>query len=82
MKDELKDSLNVLWINDDIEFEVHSKLYDQVNYFKVSPKKLSKSLVGKFELDDLDDKNGGTHFYISPVDETLNHDIDGNKDKQ
>ena len=78
MKDELKDSLNELLENDDIEFKEYSKLYDQVNYFNVSPKKQSKSLIGKFELDDV---NGGTHFYISPVDETLNHDIDGNKDR-
>ncbi len=78
MQNEIKDSLKSLYENDDITYEEYSKLFDQIDSFDISPKKLNKKLVGKFGLDD---ENGGTHFYISPVDESLNHDIDGSKDK-
>ena len=77
MKDELKESLSNLLEKDDITYEEYDKLFDQVDEFKIKPKNLNSTLIGKFELGD---NKGGTHFYISPVDETLNHDIDGDKD--
>lgn len=77
MKDEFKKSLNDLLDKDDITNEEYDKLYYQVDNFNVNPNKLSKTLIGNFEFDD---NKGGTQFFISSVDETLNHDIDGDKD--
>jgi len=76
MQNELKESLTKLYKNDDIAYEEYSKLFDQVDGFNISPKKLKKSLVGNFQFDE---NNGGTHFYISPVDENLDNNIDGEK---
>src|SRR5690606_6972070 len=77
MKKELKESLSFLVEKDDISEEEANFLIKTINEFQVSPKDLNEKLIGNFSLD----KNeGGTFFYISPVDETLNHDIDGGKD--
>ena len=77
MKTELRNSVGKLMDNDDITVEECGNLFDQINSFKVNPQKLNQSLVGNFVLSE---NIGGTHFYISPVDETLNHDIDGDND--
>ncbi|MEZ4829183.1 MAG: ATP-binding protein [Bacteroidia bacterium] len=78
MKKEITDSLKELVKSDDITTEDAERITQTVNSFKVSPQELGNSLVGNFDL-----VNGsGTHFYISPVDETLNHDIDGDRDSQ
>lgn len=77
MKNELIVSLNELVIKDDITIDEAKGIINVVNDFDVSPAELDSSLIGNFSLNDA---NGGTYFYISPVDETLNHDIDGMKD--
>jgi signal transduction histidine kinase len=78
MKDELKQSLNALRDKDDITYQEFKTLYNKIDEFNVNPREINNKLIGKF---DFADNNGGTHFYISPVEETLNHDIDGNKDR-
>ena len=45
---------------------------------KFLPKNLNDNLIGDFSISS---DVGGTHFYISPVDESMNSDIDGEKDK-
>lgn len=77
MKDEIIQSLEVLSQKDDISIEEFQSLKQDINGFDISPKDLEKELIGVTNL-----KNGsfGTHFYISPVNESLNHDIDGDED--
>ena len=76
MKAELIESLQLLAYNDDISDDEANKLIESVNKFKISPIELDSTLIGNFSFEG---DNGGTYFYISPVDETLNNDIDGNK---
>lgn len=78
MKKEITDSLSELVKSDDITSEDAERITETVNSFKVSPKGVNSNLVGNFDLGN----DNGTHFYISPVDETLNHDIDGDRDSQ
>lgn len=78
MKEEITDSLRKLVKSDDITSEDAERITETVNSFNVSPKMISGSLVGTFNLEN----DCGTHFYISPVDETLNHDIDGDRVSQ
>lgn len=77
MKKEIKESLSNLVKKDDITQEEADAIENTINTFKVSPIELNKKLIGDFSFEG---EKGGTHFYISPVDETLNTDIDGNKD--
>lgn len=78
MKNELVDSLNTLSTNDDISQEECEKLIQAIQAFNISPKDLSKKLIGNFSFEG---KEGcGTHFYISPVDETLNSDINKSRE--
>ncbi|MBI1222889.1 MAG: ATP-binding protein [Bacteroidetes bacterium] len=78
MKKEITNSLKKLVESDDIISADAERITETVNGFNVSPKEINSSLIGNFHLE-----NGcGTHFYISPVDETLNHDIDGDRDSQ
>ncbi|MBI2722477.1 MAG: ATP-binding protein [Bacteroidetes bacterium] len=77
MKDELISSLKNLSADNEIEPSDATTLINTINSFNVSPKELNNSLIGNFSFDG---NNGGTYFYISPVDENLNNDIDGNKD--
>jgi signal transduction histidine kinase len=76
MKMELKDSISSLFAKDDISKEEANNLIKNITNFSVSPKELSKKLIGDFSLE----KSSGTHFYISPVDEILNGNIDVEKD--
>lgn len=78
MKKELVDSLKALVASDDITSEEADLIINQVVNFDVSPKALNSSLVGNFSFEN---DGGGTYFYISPVAETLNNDIDGDGDK-
>lgn len=78
MKVELIDSLNVLVEKDEISKEDYYNLSNVINNFNISPKELDKKLIGEFSLGT---GKGGTHFYISPVDESINSNIDGEKDK-
>lgn len=78
MKTELIDSLNELVLSDDISQEDFSQLKNVISGLSVSPKELDNRLIGEFSLAA---GEGGTHFYISPVDESMNSNIDGEKDK-
>ena len=78
MKNEVISSLQDLVKRDEIEQDKADIIISSINNFRVSPFDLNKKLIGDFSLI----KDGyGTHFYIRPVDESLNSDIDGNKDK-
>lgn len=77
MKKEITSSLQELVKNGDLTKNEVTPIIETINSFKVSPDKLDKDFVGSFTLDD---NNSGTHFYISPVDDTLNTDIDKTKD--
>ncbi|PZF73941.1 ATP-binding protein [Taibaiella soli] len=79
MKKELIDSLNDLAKNDDITFEEAQSIIQIITELDVSPIELNDYLIGDFSL--ANDRSG-TFFYVSPVDETLNNDIDGAKDSQ
>lgn len=78
MKKELVSSLEELADNGKASPIEIKKLIATIGDFKVSPRELSEKLLGDF---DLRDDSYGTHFYISPTDESLNSDIDGEKDK-
>lgn len=56
-----------------------SKTYDTVNNFEVDPNALNQKQIGDFELTD---GKGGTFFYISPVNESLSYDIDGDRNSK
>ena len=77
MKDELRNSILNLQENDDIAREDSDFIIDLIDSFLVSPKELNQKLPGNFSFDDA---GSGTHFYISPVDDTLDSDIDGDKE--
>jgi len=76
MKKELTDSLVQLIKKDDITKYEGDIIINNINSFNFSPKDLNQKLVGSFTFSN---KQGGTQFYIFPVDETLNHNIDGDK---
>lgn len=76
MKKELTDSLLELVRKDDITNDEAQGIIKVVNSFNVSPKNLNQTLIGNFSFSP---EKSGTQFYISPVDESLNHDIDGEK---
>ncbi|MBC8769409.1 ATP-binding protein [Arenibacter sp. BSSL-BM3] len=76
LKKELLDSLEKLAKLDEINQADANSIINTVKSFDVSPKDLNQTLIGNFAFS----KNqGGTQFYIDPVDETLNHFIDGDK---
>lgn len=79
MKKEVIDSILVLIKQDDIAKKEGAKLITEIKKFDVSPDKLDKVLPPTTSL-----TNGqfGTQFYISPVDDTLNTDIDGEKENK
>lgn len=77
MQGELIESLNNLFESDDITDDELLSLTKAINEFKFSPKELDSKLLGNFSFEN---EGTGTHFYISPVDETLNSDIDKSKD--
>ena len=79
MKKELVDSLVVLKEKSDISQTDYDNITSLVNSFEVSLESLNDWLIGNFSLSS---DVGGTHFYISPVDESLNNDIDGNKNEK
>lgn len=80
MKNELISSLDKLLTQDDITKKEYGSIASTINSFDISPKQLNKHLAGSFFLDELD--SGGTFFYVSPVDEVLDLDIDGNKNSK
>lgn len=78
MKMELTDSLTELVKGGEIASEDANRIVSKVKGFNISPKEISYSSARQFNLRN----ESGTHFYISPVDETLNDDIDGNRNSQ
>lgn len=77
LKKEVILSLDNLFNEDVILEEDYKRVRDTVKSFNVNPEFLNKKLVGKFEYTA---EKGGTFFYISPVNETLIFDIEGDKD--
>lgn len=78
MKTELISSIEELQNNEIITDDEADSLIEEIDSFDVDPEDLDGFLPGNFSLKD----SSGTHFYISPVDESLNHDIDGNRDEK
>lgn len=76
MKKELTDSLMDLVNKDKISKKDAGAIIKTIKSFNVSPKDLINNLTSNFLFDN---HGGGTHFYITPVNETLNSDIDGDK---
>lgn len=77
IKNDVIDSLDELYENDLILKADYSRVRKTIENFNVNPQLLNTKLVGRFELSEND---GGTFFYISPVNETLIFDIEGEKD--
>jgi len=74
MKEEVIESIQELIKNQEITKDEGNELIEEILSFVVDPKELDKTLSGMLSLSE----NGcGTHFFIGPVDEALNHDIDG-----
>lgn len=80
MKKELVDSLNVLLEKDDISIDQAKSLSETINSFVFSPLDYNASLIKDYPLEKKGDS--GTFFYISPVDEIINIDIDGNRESK
>ena len=76
MKEEVLYSLKNLTSNGDISKTTFKNISNSISEFKISPEELNKKLVGNFTLSD---ETGGTFFYISPVNEILIYDIEGNR---
>jgi signal transduction histidine kinase len=77
IKNEIIASLDDLLKQDIILKDNYDKIKKSIDSFTINPKLLNNKLVGDFEF--LENK-GGTFFYISPVNETLISDIEGEKD--
>lgn len=76
MKLEIASSLGKLVESDDITVTDAKRIAETLNSFNISPKEINASLPGIFDLE----SDSGTHFYITPINETLNHDIEGDRD--
>ncbi|MDR0605924.1 MAG: ATP-binding protein [Bacteroidales bacterium] len=57
----------------------YDRIIRSINSFSVNPAELNGQLVGKFEMSV---NKGGTFFYISPVNEILISDIEGDKNSK
>lgn len=77
MKAEIVNSIELLRKKEDISSEDASLILTDIDNLKVSPDDLSKKLSPDLSISS---NKCGTHFYIYPVDETLNQDIDGDKE--
>ena len=77
MKQDVVNSLSTLHQTEYISEDDKKNIISLTDSFQVSPSELDQSLIGNFNLVD----GTGTHFYITPTDESLNFDIDGEKDK-
>lgn len=75
MKQEVVEHLKKLFKNEDITEDELKTLSTEINGFKVDPIEYMNRLPGNLSLI----SNSGTHFYICPVDENLNANIDGDK---
>lgn len=79
IKKELTISLESLLKKETITLENYLSIKSTIDSFEVNPYELNQKQIANFSLSD---DNGGTFFYISPVDETLKIDIDGDKDSK
>lgn len=77
IKNEVITSLDDLFEQDIIIEEDYNRVKKSIDSFNANPKLLNKKLVGSFEFSE---NKGGTFFYISPVNETLSFDIEGDGD--
>lgn len=73
MKSEMIKSIAELVEKEDITEEEGSMFIDEIGSFDIDPIQLDSTLPGL----SLANSGSGTHFYITPVDETLIYDIDG-----
>jgi signal transduction histidine kinase len=80
IKQELQNSLENLLDLEIISGSDFTKISDTINSLKVNPRALNEQLIGDFNI--VKEDNGGTFFYISPVNETLIYDIEGDKDSK
>jgi signal transduction histidine kinase len=76
IKSEIILSLDNLLKQNVIPQNDYNRITKNIKSFSINPLELSSQLVGKFEISA--DK-GGTFFYISPVNEILVSDIEGDK---
>lgn len=77
IKNEVITSLDNLLKQDVILKEDYFRIKENVNNWNINPESLNRKLVGNFEFSG---EKGGTFFYISPVNETLLFDIEGDGD--
>ncbi|EFM9944500.1 ATP-binding protein [Escherichia coli] len=75
MKSELLDSVDILFSKDSLSERKYLEIKETISSFSICPKTLSKKLIRFSSFNNND--SGGTIFIISPVDEILNSDIDG-----
>jgi signal transduction histidine kinase len=80
MKKELLDSINVLLEKDDISISESRSLSETINNFAFSPLDYNTSLIKDYPLEK--ESDSGTFFYISPVDDIINIDIDGKRESK
>ena len=71
------DTLTSLFVSGRINTNTFERLKSSIMSFDIDPLYLNNQLEGHFNLSE---KASGTHFYIAPVAETLNSDIDRNRD--
>ncbi|MCX2582731.1 ATP-binding protein [Pedobacter sp. MR22-3] len=76
LKEELTASLESLLKDEIISEQSFSRIFKSIDGLKLNPAKINEKLVGNFNLSG---DEGGTFFYISPVNETLVFDIEGDK---
>ncbi|PDP66540.1 ATP-binding protein [Porphyromonas gingivalis] len=77
IKNEVISSLDNLLVQDIIQQDDYIRIKDTITGFKANPQLLNKKIVGNFEFSE---HRGGMFFYISPVNETLSFDIEGDGD--
>lgn len=75
IKSEVLSSLDELCDKDSIDQSDYNRIKHSIESFNVDPFFLASKLQGAFELSG---NNGGTHFYISPVNDTITSDIEDN----
>jgi len=74
LKQQVLDNIEKLYKNELVDLDARDRFKNDVTSFMVNPSDLLNSLQG---ITNFKNKTGGTHFYISPVNDVLNSDIDG-----
>ncbi len=72
LKSEVVSSIQSLHMQGQIDENDFNFLMSEIDAFKVNPIDLNKNLPGEFHMDDV---HGGTYFYISQLNDTLNSDL-------